>query len=213
MPEEPGLIAGDFAEIQRPGDDDRDQDANRPRHLVADHLGRLADAAEQRPLTAGPVHRQDHAEHFARKHGEHEEHGDAEFLADQPVAERQRQERDERPGQRHVRGDPEQEVVGVAGDRVFFAEEFDAVGEGLKPAELAADAGGPEPVLDAAGDFPLQPDEDAGGNEDEPHQDATLRRPKRRRPTARSNVVEQSRRMIRSRTASWDAQVYGRSGR
>ena len=57
-------------------------------------------------------------------------------------------------------------VVGVGGDDVFLDEELDAVGEGLQPAELAADAGGAEAVLDAAGDFPLGPDEDEGGDGD-----------------------------------------------
>ena len=44
-----------------------------------------------------------------------------------------------------------------AGDDVFLGDELDAVGEGLQPAELAADAGGAEPVLNAAGDLALAP--------------------------------------------------------
>ena len=73
------------------------------------------------------------------------------FCGDDAVAERQRQERHERAAKRDVRCEPKQEVVGVGRDRVFLAEQLDAVGEGLQPAELAADAGRPEPVLNAAG--------------------------------------------------------------
>ena len=108
-----------------PGDDDRDEDAHRPRHLVADHLGRLADAAEQRPLAARGVAGQDHAEHLAGHHGEHEERGDVQLVADDPVAERQDEERDERGAEREVRGEPEQELVGDVRGCVFLDEQLE----------------------------------------------------------------------------------------
>ena len=83
------------------------------------------------------------------------------------VAERQRDEGEERAAEGDVRAEAEEHVIGVGGDEVFLDEQLDAVGEGLQPAELAADAGGAEAVLDAAGDLAFQPDEEDGGDGDE----------------------------------------------
>ena len=73
------------------------------------------------------------------------------LLADDVAAERQGEEGDERAAEGDVRAEAEEHLVGVGGDEVFLDEQLDAVGEGLQPAELAADAGGAEAVLDAAG--------------------------------------------------------------
>ena len=68
---------------------------------------------------------------------------------------------------RHVRGDLEQKTVGPAGHQVFFGDQLDAVGQRLQPTELAAHAGRAKPVLDAARDLTLQPNEEqrADGNQ------------------------------------------------
>ena len=84
------------------------------------------------------------------------------FVGDDAVAERQGEEGEERAAEGDVRAEAEEELVGAGGDDVFLDEELDAVGDGLQPAELAADAGGAEAVLDAAGDLALQPDEEDG---------------------------------------------------
>ncbi len=55
----------------------------------------------------------------------------------------------------------------LAGDDVFLDEQLDAVGEGLQPAELAADAGRAEAILNAAGDFAFEPDEEDGRQQHE----------------------------------------------
>ncbi len=148
----------------RAGDDDRHQHAHGHRHFVADHLGRLAHAAEQRPLAAGAVAGQDDAEHFGGHDGQHEEDGDVQRPGHPAVGERQGQEGEEGAAEGDVGPQAEEHLVGVGGDEVFLDEQLDAVGDGLQPAELAADAGGAEAVLDAAGDLAFQPDEEDGGD-------------------------------------------------
>ena len=72
---------------------------------------------------------------------------------------------------RKARNEPQKAMYGPrrnsiwsasAGDEVFLDQQLDAVGDGLQPAELAADARGTEAVLDAAGDLAFQPDEEHG---------------------------------------------------
>ena len=90
-----------------------------------------------------------------------------ERLGDPAVGERQGEEGDEGAAEGDVRPEAEEHLVGVAGDEVFLDEQLDAVGDGLQPAELAADAGGAEAVLNAAGDLAFEPDEEDGGDGDE----------------------------------------------
>ena len=73
----------------------------------------------------------------------------------------------ERAAKGDVRAEAEEHLVGVGGDQVFLDEQLHAVGDGLQPAELAADAGRAEPILDAAGDLAFQPDEEDGRDGDE----------------------------------------------
>ena len=143
------------------------EDAQGHRHFVADHLGRLAHAAEQRPFAARAVAGQDDAEHFGGHDGQHEEDADVHVLGHHAVAERQGDEGQERAGQGDVGPEAEEHVVGVGGDDVFLDEQLHAVGEGLQPAELAADAGRAEAVLDAAGHLAFQPDGEDGRHQHE----------------------------------------------
>ena len=53
----------------------------------------------------------------------------------------------------------EQRPVGRGGNDVFFAQQLDAVGRRLQPAEPAAHPRRPQPVLNPRRDLPLQPDE------------------------------------------------------
>ncbi len=50
--------------------------------------------------------------------------------------------------------------IGAGGHQVFFGDQLDAVGQRLQPAELAADAGRTEAILNAARDLAFQPDEE-----------------------------------------------------
>ena len=88
-------------------------------------------------------------------------------LRDPAVGERQGDEGHEGAAEGDVRPEAEEHLVGVGGDEVFLDEQLHAVGDGLQPAELAADAGRAEAVLDAAGDLAFEPDEEDGGDGDE----------------------------------------------
>ena len=72
---QPGLHLADRDQVHRAGDQHRHDDAHAQRHFVADHLGRFAHGAEQRPLRGRGIAGQDHAEHFQAQHGQDEEHG------------------------------------------------------------------------------------------------------------------------------------------
>ncbi len=78
----------------------------------------------------------------------------------QPSANGKRKVTAERSAKADVGRHAEQQLVGVRRTEVFLGDQLDAVGQGLQPAEAAADAGRAEPILDPAGDLPLQPDED-----------------------------------------------------
>ena len=63
--------------------------------------------------------------------------------------------------------------IGGAGDDVFLGDELEEIGDGLEEAE-GADAVGADPVLEAAGDLALGPDDvgdDAGKNREEAEQE------------------------------------------
>ena len=62
------------------------------------------------------------------------------FLADGQVAERQGDEGQEGAAQGDVGPDAEEQLIGRGRDEVFLDEQLHAVGQGLQPAELAADA-------------------------------------------------------------------------
>src|SRR4051794_1986411 len=51
----PALIESELRQIHAAGRDDGDEDAERHRDFVADHLGRFAHAAEQSPFTSRAV--------------------------------------------------------------------------------------------------------------------------------------------------------------
>ena len=84
-------------------------------------------------------------------------------LATTPLPNGSARKASERAAEGDVGPEAEEELVGVGGDEVFLDEQLDAVGEGLQPAELAADARRAEAVLNAAGDLAFEPDEEDGG--------------------------------------------------
>ena len=86
------------------------------------------------------------------------------------AGERNRHERGERRAEADVRRELEQKLVGPIGHQVFFGEQLDAVGQRLQPAELAADARRAEPILNAAGDLALHPDEEQRADRDQIHE-------------------------------------------
>ena len=149
-------------------------------HLVAHHLRRLAQPAEQRPLARRGVPGQEHAEHLAGEHRQHEERGR------RPGPGRPARGRTAGPGtRRRRRRTPGTGRAGtgslsarVRGD-VLLGDELDAVGERLEQAERP-DAGRAEPVLDPGGHLPLGPDGEERGAADEPEERGRPR-PRRRR--------------------------------
>ena len=58
----------------------------------------------------------------------------------------------------------EQQRVGGGRGEVFLGQQLQAVGQSLQPAELAAHSSRAQPVLNAAGDLPLHPDEQQGAH-------------------------------------------------
>ena len=153
------LGLADRDEVHRADDKHRNNDAQADRNFVADDLGRFAHAAEERPFAAGGVAREDDAEYFQTQHSNDEEHRDVDFLSGPAVGEGKGHVGRETGGEADVGSELEEERVGVLGSDVFLGDQFDAVGEGLQPAELAADARGTEAVLNAAGNFAFEPDE------------------------------------------------------
>ena len=151
---------------QRPGVQE-DRDERQPhRDLVADHLGRRAQRAEQR---VGRVRRppgQHDPVHAHRAHGQDQQHryrqvsqlqrgALAEDRDDRP--ERDDREADEHRDGRQGRGDDEQQLVHAARDDVLFERQLDAVHQRLEQAELAGPVGA-GPLLHAPDDAPLGPD-------------------------------------------------------
>ena len=157
---QPRCISADRHQVHRAGDQHRHDDAHPQRHFVADDLGRLAHRPEQRPFRGRRIAGQDHAEHFQPQHGDDEEHGHVQPLPDPIVGKRQREVGRERGTEADIGGDAEEQPVGPFGHQVFLGDQLEAVGQRLQPAELAADARRAEAVLNAAGDLPLQPDEE-----------------------------------------------------
>ena len=191
------------------------EDAQGHRHFVADHLGGLAHAAEQRPFAAGAVAGQDDAEHLGGHDRQHEEDADVQRLGHPAVGERQGEEGEEGAAEGDVRPEAEEHLVGVGGDEVFLDEQLDAVGDGLQPAELAADAGGAEAILNAAGDLAFEPDEEDGGAGDEGEEQDHRQRGRRsscRRPGKRPAVATNRSRAGAS-ARERDRMAHGSNGR
>ena len=80
----------------------------------------------------------------------------------------------ERGAKANIRGDFEEELIGPIGHQVFFGEELEAVGQGLQPAEFAADARWAQAILDAAGNLALHPDEEERADRDQIHNEKDL---------------------------------------
>ena len=90
------------------------------------------------------------------------------------AGERDRHERGERRAKADVGRDLEQELIGPIRHQVFFGEQLEAVGQRLQPAEFSADAGRAEPILNAAGNFALHPDEQQRADRDQIHEQTDL---------------------------------------
>ena len=168
------LHLADRDQVHRAGNQHRHDDAHPQRHLIADHLGRLAHRPEQRPFGGRRIAGQDHAKHFQPDHGDDEEHRHIQPLPDPVVSERQGEIRGERGAEAHIRRDAEQHRVGPLGHQVFFGDQLQAVGQRLQPAEFAPDARRPEPILNPPGDLPLKPDEEQCADRDQRDQQGAL---------------------------------------
>lgn len=150
-----------------PGNQHRNDRGDAQRYFVADHLGGFPHATEQRPLRAARVAGENDAQHFQRKNRQGQEQSDFERDGDPVFAEREEQERAERGDDDDVRGEPKQHVVGGIRSEVFLLDQLDPVRQRLQPAELASHPRRTEPVLDAACDLSLGPDEHKRGKAEE----------------------------------------------
>ena len=162
----PGLLRHDGRGGQRARVEE-DRDERQPhRDLVADHLRRRAQPAQQRvrglrrpPGQHDPVDRH-------RAHGQHQQDGHGQVgelqgglhAEDRDLgAERDDREADERGDHRDRGGQPEQQLVHVTRDDVFLQRQLDAVHERLEQAERPGPVR-PRPLLHPADDPALRPD-------------------------------------------------------
>ena len=63
-------------------------------------------------------------------------------------------------GERDVGSELKQEAIGRSGRDVFLGEQLDSIGQRLQPAELSTHARGSQAILNAAGNFTLQPNKE-----------------------------------------------------
>src|SRR5262249_48551259 len=107
-------------------------------------------------------------------HRQHKEDGDIEVLRHPAIGKGQSEEGHERSAEGDIRRQPKEQLVGVSRDQVFFNKELKAVRDRLQPAELAADASGPESILDSPRDLAFQQDKKECRDGDKRDEDAAL---------------------------------------
>ena len=129
-----GLRGDDGGGGQRPGVQEHRHERQRHRDLVADHLGRGAQAAEQRVRRRGGPAGQHDPVHPDRAHGQHQQHGHRQVgelqrglhAEDRHLrAERDDREADEGRDQRDRGRHPEQQLVHVPGDDVLLQRQLE----------------------------------------------------------------------------------------
>ncbi len=97
--------------------------------------------------------------------------GDKRIVA---AGERNRHERGERCAEADIGRELEQQLVSPFGHQVFFGEQLDAVGQRLQPAKFAAHARRAEPILNAARNLALHPDEEQRANRNQIQQEKDM---------------------------------------
>jgi len=85
-----------------------------------------------------------------------------------------RHERGERSTKADIRRNLKQKFIRPVRHQVFFSEQLESVGQRLQPAEFPANARGPEPVLNAARNLALHPDEQQRADRDQIHKQTDL---------------------------------------
>ena len=153
------LGVADRHQVHRAGQQHGHDHAQRQGDFVAHHLGRLAHRPVERPFRARRIAAQDHAEDFQAGHGQDEERARVQLQRHPTVGKRQREKHAERGTKTHVRRDAEQRPIGRGRNDVFLAQQLDAVGRRLQPAEPAAHPRRAQPVLNPRRDLPFQPNE------------------------------------------------------
>ena len=134
--------------------------------FVAHHLGGGSDRGEKRPFIIGSPARHDDPEYLHRPHRGDKEETEVEIRGDELVAEGQRHESHENPGEDDGRREGEERLVGKPGDNVFLGKELQPIGHRLqKP--VGTDLHGAEAALHVSGDLTLAPDRSDGENIDE----------------------------------------------
>ena len=160
------LCGHDVGGGHRSGVEEDGDEGHRHRELVGDHLGRGAQAAEERVRRPGGPARQHDAVDADRRDGEDVEHRDGEVgeLQGRLDAEdaHHRAEGDHREGNEGHRrrdngGDPVDGAMGRLGDDLFLECQLEAVHERLQESE-GADSVGADARLHARHDAALPPD-------------------------------------------------------
>ncbi len=147
------LHLADGAEVHGAGQHHRHEHAQAQRRLIAYYLGSFAHRAKERPLRPRSVAGQNHAEYFQPQHGDHEERGHIEPQRGPAIGKWQSEVAADRCAKTHIYRHAKQQRIGGGRHQVFLGDELHAIGQGLQPAELAAHASRPEPILNAAGHF------------------------------------------------------------
>ena len=162
------LVEDDLAQRERPGHHDHGGERETIRQLVADHLRRRAQRAEQRVLAVGRPARQHDAVHAHRGDGEDHQYRDVDVghlqrnrLVQQTEegrfgAERNDGKRGKRRAGRNHRCDDEEQRVGRLRPELLLEHQLDDVRERLQQA-LEADPVRPFAVLDIRADLALHP--------------------------------------------------------
>ena len=160
----------DRPEIERAGDEHHAHQRQTHEHLVAQHLSRGAQPAEQRVLAVRGPAPEDHAVDAERGHGEKEQQPDVEADDADSGRDRHDRERQQHGHDDHRGRHDEHRPIGERRDPVFLGEDLDRVGDHLQQAERPH-AVRPVAVLPERKQSPLHPDE-AGRERQSDEEDA-----------------------------------------
>ncbi len=135
VPEAPGLVLHDSGQVHGAGEQDHRQDDQADGDLVAHHLRRRSQGAQERILGVGRPAAHDHPVDAQRRHAEQVQ--DAHIDVGHHPARRERDHRPAAEGQDvgDQRRDDEDDLVGAGRDDRLLQHELEEVGEGLHQAE------------------------------------------------------------------------------
>jgi hypothetical protein len=162
---EAALRLHDLAEVERVDEQQRSGQRERQRQLVADHLRRTAQAAQQRVLAVGGPAAERHAINAQRRDGQNEQDADVEVGQPQVGlhaedldlrAEWNDDDRDQRDRHGEKRRQQIEERVGAGGHDTLLRQQLEDIGDGLQQA-VRADAIGARAQLNMRQHLALDP--------------------------------------------------------